>query len=101
MNWDDRISGPIGLYNHCAHFDEQFTHIWDGFPLPVQKPTKWDMDAELVYSGKYKACVYKGEHVVGEHVVGDQCMCIAGHVAIAFSGVMLACSGPHPGMKCI
>ena len=51
INWDDRLHGEFGHWNHCAHFDEQFTHIWDGFPLPVQKPTTWDGDAELVYSG--------------------------------------------------
>ena len=51
MNWEDTCYGEIGRWNHGAHFDDCFTHIWDGFPLPVQKPTTWDGDAELVYSG--------------------------------------------------
>jgi hypothetical protein len=80
INWEDRLQGDFGAWNHCAHFDESFTHIWDGFPLPIQKPTKWDGDAEFVYQGKYKACVYKG------------------HIAIAFWGGIVACSGPEAGV---
>ena len=79
MSWASRKFGDVGSWNHGAHFDDCFTVIWDGFPLPVQKPTKWDGDAELVYSGKYKACVYKG------------------HVGITFWGGIVACTGPHPG----
>jgi len=81
LNWGDRLAGEYGAWNHGAHFDECFTHIWDGFPLPVQKPGTWYGDAEFLYQGKYKACVYKG------------------HLAISFWGGIVACSGPHPGTK--
>lgn len=30
INWDDRCRGEIGRWNHGAHFDDAFTHIWDG-----------------------------------------------------------------------
>jgi len=80
IDWEDRIRGPTGLWNHCAHFDECFTVIWDGYPLPVWKPSNWLQDGKYVYSGKYKACVYKG------------------HVGIAFWGGIVACTGPHCGV---
>lgn len=80
MNWEDRVKGKFGAYNHGAHFDESFTHIWDGFPLPVWSPTNYAKDGQYVYSGKYKAAVFKG------------------HLAITFWGGILACTGPHCGV---
>ena len=41
ISWDDRCQGEIGQWNHGAHFDDCFTHIWDGYPLPSWKPTEW------------------------------------------------------------
>ena len=42
--WSERCEGDIGLWNHGAHFDDCFTVIWDGYPLPGWHPTEWEPD---------------------------------------------------------
>ena len=32
VDWDDRCRGVTGDWNHGAHFNVRFTHMWDGFP---------------------------------------------------------------------
>ena len=76
ISWNERCTGPNALWNHCAHFGSVHTVIWDGYPLFVWKPKKWEdpngVGARLLQSGKYNACCFKG------------------HVAIGFNGLIHA-----------
>ena len=87
INWDGRHTGISAMWNHCAGFPLRHTIIWDGYPLPVWKPTKWRQDAnedriaaQLLKSGKYSICCFKG------------------HVAIGFNGLIYAHEGPCLGV---
>jgi hypothetical protein len=85
INWEDRITGPYALWNHCMHFDSIHTVIWDGLPSMVWKPSKWDSQADKfgmknLHSGKYNCCVLKF------------------HVAVGFHGIPHAFTGPAFGV---
>lgn len=36
--------GAINMPFAGAHFDDCFTYIWDGAPIPGYKPTNWETD---------------------------------------------------------
>ena len=84
VNWADRVAGKWGLYNHSAHLDDCFTHIWDGYPVSVWAPREWNKEkgigARWLNSGKYNCCVFKG------------------HLAITFWGGIVGYSGLHLGV---
>ena len=72
INYEDRCSGLLGLWNHAAHFDDVFTLIWDGFPLEAYQPSQWLNESgigasELCNKAKYNACIYKGHLGIGFH----------------------------------
>ena len=85
INYEERHSGLLGLWNHGAHFDDVFTVIWDGFPIEAAQPGAWLPDEgigarDLVNKSKYNACIYKG------------------HLGIGFHGCILGESGLHLGV---
>lgn len=87
INWDERHTGLSALWNHVAPFPLRHTVIWDGYPLPVWRPRKWEQEiaedriaARWLHSGKYGCTVFKG------------------HVAIGFNGLIYAHVGPCLGV---
>ena len=58
MNYEDRIKGRTGAFNHVAHFDTLHTQIMDGYPICVWAPTHWEtiepesLEGRLLKSGK-------------------------------------------------
>lgn len=50
-------------YNHTEHFLERVTFSIDGFPITVSAPTNRFL-ARLLYGGKYKTFVVKGEYMI-------------------------------------
>ena len=85
INYEERCTGLLGLWNHGAHFDDVFTLIWDGFPVETCQPGQWmpmhGIGArDLVNKSKYNACIYKG------------------HLGIGFTGGIHGDSGLHLGV---
>ena len=71
INWDERKSGLLALWNHVVHFDQCFTYIRDGYPICIPAPGEWEADTGLdgksTHSGKYGGKVLKGEVLIGFH----------------------------------
>jgi len=93
IRWEDRIEGPLALWNHIDWFPYTHTNIPDGYPMPNWKPKHWQRDVQqnripgavrqdafdrrLLHSGKYNTSAFKG------------------HVTIGLNGLILAHTGPH------